>query len=221
MHNILAGGARLCQYLGQALVAKGLAVTVINPDPAECDWLAGRVKGTVVCGDATDPEVLDDAGAGRAALLAALTGRDADNLVMCQLARQRFGVARTLALVNDPAKVEVFARLGITETISLTATLAEMIERQVGFEELVGHLPVGDGGLVVFEVELAAGAPAVGADVAALGLPAGCVVGAVIRAGKATVVRGGFRFAAGDRVLLLALPEELGPAIRRITGETA
>lgn len=221
MHNILAGGARLCLRLGQALVAKGLAVTVVNPDPAECDWLAGSLRATVVCGDATDPEILDDAGASRAALLAALTSRDADNLVMCQLAHQRFGVVRTLALVNDPAKVEVFARLGITETISLTATLAEMIERQVGFEELVGHLPVGDGGLVVFEAKLAETAPAVGQDVAALGLPAGCVVGAVMRGNQTTVVRGGFQFQAGDRVLLLALPADLGPAVRRLTGESA
>ncbi|MFO7675700.1 MAG: NAD-binding protein [bacterium] len=220
MQNILAGGAILCRYLGRTLVARGLTVTVINPDRAECDWLAARLKATVVCGDATDPEILEDAGAGRAALLAALTQRDADNLVMCQLARQRFGVARTLALVNDPAKVEVFTRLGITETISLTGTVAAMIERQVGFDEIVSQLAVG-GGVVVSEIRLAASAPAVGREVAALGLPAGCLVGCVVRADRASVVRGGFRFEAGDRVLLLALPEELGPAIRRLTGETA
>jgi trk system potassium uptake protein TrkA len=221
MANILCGSAMLCHYLGRTLVARGLAVTVINPDRAECEWLAGRLKATVVCGDATDPEILDDAGAGRAQLLAALTGHDPDNLVMCQLARQRFGVGRTLALVNDPAKAEVFTRLGITETISLTATAAAMIERQVGFDEILSQLPLAGGGVVVSEVKLEAAAPAVDREVAELGLPAGSLVGCVIRAGVTTVVRGGFRFAAGDRVLLLAVPEDIGPALRRLTGEEA
>jgi trk system potassium uptake protein TrkA len=218
---LLAGGRNLAYHLGRALTARGYRVTAINRDPADCDWLAARLRGTVVRGDAADPAILEDAGAARSHLLVALTGHDPDNLVVCQLARQLFGVPRVVSLVNDPANVELFIRLGVTDVVSFTQALAVMIEQQADFESIVSRLPLGRTDVVLSELSVTASSPCRGRALRDLPLPAGSIVGCVVRAGRSVIARGDFIFETGDRVLLLATPDSLGAASRQITGEDA
>jgi trk system potassium uptake protein TrkA len=220
MRAIVAGGAVLSYHLGKALISKGYSVSVINPGERDCAWLAERLKGVVVRGDASDPAILDDAGAGRVDLLLALTASDADNLVMCQLAQRRFGVPRVIALANDPANAELFPRLGISDVISLTQSISLMVERQVGFDEVLSQLPLAGGQVVATEVRLTASSPCVGLPVHQIDLPSRSLIGSVVRGSKAIIPRGPFRLEVGDRVLLLASPDDLGPALRALTGET-
>ena len=220
MRAIIAGGAVLSYHLGKALISKGYSVSVINPSETDCAWLAERLKGVIVRGDASDPSILDDAGAGQVDLLLALTASDAANLVMCQLARQRFGVPRVIALANDPANAELFPRLGITDVVSLTQSIAVMIERQVGFDEVISQLPLAGGQIVVTEIRLTGSSPCLGRSVHELDLPSQSLIGSVVRGSAAIIPRGAFRLEAGDRVLLLASPDDLGPALRVLTGET-
>jgi trk system potassium uptake protein TrkA len=220
MRAIIAGGAVLSYHLGRALISKGYSVSVINPNENDCSWLAERLKGVVVHGDASDPAILDDAEATGADLLLALTASDADNLVTCQLAQRRFGIARVIALANDPANAALFPRLGIRDVVSLTHSISLMVERQVGFDEVLSQLPLAGGQIVATEVRLAASSPCVGLPVQELNLPAQSLIGSVVRGNAAIIPRGSLRFEAGDRVLLLAAPDDLGPALRALTGET-
>ena len=114
MNIIIAGGRKEIHFLIKNFTSKGHHVTLINNDEEYCKNFARiHEKIDVVLGDASMPNVLEDAGAVYANLVIALTQYDPDNLVICQIAKAMYGVKRTVAVVNDPKNISIFKKLGI------------------------------------------------------------------------------------------------------------
>ena len=91
-------------------------------------------------GDATELFVLERAGIERPPdVVVAVTGDDEDNVVICQLAREHYGVETVIARVNDPRNQPYFDLLGISPTVSATASIMGLIEHEVPEHGLV-HL---------------------------------------------------------------------------------
>lgn len=218
-HILVVGGGRLVYFVCRALIAKGHTVTVINRRQAECVWLARRLRALVVHGDGSRPQTLEEAGAGSADAVLAVTPNDEDNLVICQLAAVRFGVPRTLASVSDPDHEEVFAQLGVT-AVATTRILASLIEQRIGFDQIVNLLPVGEGKANVTEVTLTDQCPVVGQSLSQVPLPADSLVALILRRGEAVVPRGPTVLERGDRLIVITLPANHGQVIRMLTGET-
>ena len=110
---LLVGGRSKAKSLAQSLLKKGYQVTVINKDLPDCEKLAENEKLTVIHGDGTKPYVLEDAGAGDVKIAIALTPRDEDNLVVCELCKKKFRVPKTLSLLSDPQKTDFFYKMGV------------------------------------------------------------------------------------------------------------
>ena len=66
-----------------------------------------------------------------------LTGDDEDNMVICQIAREKCAVPKVIARVNDPRNQEHFDLLGIAPTVSATASVMALVEQEVPEHELV------------------------------------------------------------------------------------
>lgn len=139
MRIILIGGNKTTYFLARTFSSKGYHLAIINKDPAEAKWLSEQVKALVILGDGSDPAILEQAGARRADVVISLTPQDEDNLIACQIARQMYGVPRTMALVNDPDNEAIFAQLGVTTTFSATRMIAALIERQTGLEDVIQY----------------------------------------------------------------------------------
>jgi trk system potassium uptake protein TrkA len=221
MKIIVVGGARVVYFLCRAFLSKGHSVTLINRDREECTALARRLKATVVHGDGSDPDILAEAGADTSDAVLAVTPNDEDNLVICEIAERRFGVPRTLALVNDPDNEEVFRTLGRTTAFSTTHIIANLIEQRAGFEQISNLLPIGEGKITVTEVKLSPGAPVAGKSLQEIGLPEDALIAGVLRDGEAIIPRGPTVLREGDRLVLMALPDQLGAVLKRLVGETA
>jgi len=101
MDIILVGGDKLIYHLAKKLISKGHFLTIINRDRKQAEDLSREINATVVFGDATNQSVLEDAGAYKADNLVALTQKDHNNLFICKMAMDYFGVERTTALVNN------------------------------------------------------------------------------------------------------------------------
>ena len=114
---LLVGGRSKAKSLAQSLLKKGYRVTVINKDLPDCEKLAENEKLIVIHGDGTKPYVLEDAGAGNMEIAIALTPRDEDNLVVCELCKKRFRVPKTLSLLSDPQKVDFFYKMGVDSVV--------------------------------------------------------------------------------------------------------
>ncbi len=216
----MVGGGGAVDHLARRFTEKGHEVVIVNRTSDECGRLARQLPATVVLGDGGDPATLEDAGARSADVLLAITPYDQDNLIISQLASLRFGVPRAVALANDPGNVEVFERLGVT-AFSTTDIVADLIEQQTIVDEITRTLTVAEGLVNVTEVVLDEEAPVLGQRLDALELPKSALITIVVRGGEAIVPGGGDTLHAGDHVVLVTLPEDHGPALKLLTGESA
>ncbi len=218
MNILIVGGGKPLQYLCRRFLSKDCRVTLINRDPEECDRLSRDLQATVVRGDGTDPLLLAEAGVRAADVVLAATPNDPDNLIICQLAARRFSVPHVVAVVNDPENEVVFQHLGVN-AISTTRVIAGLIEQRTVFHEIANLIALGEGRVIITEIHLSPDMPAVNLFVRGLELPPNALLACVVRQGEAVIPRGGTQLMAGDRVLLISLPENHGPALRAITGE--
>ncbi len=128
----IAGGREEADYLIGLLMKDKHKLIVINDDRAYCEHLAAEYdKVSVVYGNPGSEEVLSDAGIKGADVMIALSGKDADNLEVCQLAKQMFSVRKTICMVKNPGNVEIFKELGIDQVISPVHILAQYIPQSL------------------------------------------------------------------------------------------
>jgi trk system potassium uptake protein TrkA len=218
MKVLIVGGGATLYFLCRNFAARGYEVVVINRDRDECVQLARELSAMVVCGDGSDPGILKEAGAMGADAVLAMTPHDHDNLVTCQLASLNFGVPRAVALANDPDNAEVFEKLGVS-AFSTTRIVSSLIEQRASLEQITNLLPVGEGRVNVTEVVLDDESPVVGRQLKDIDLPENALVAVVIRSNKPIVPGGSSDLLAGDRVVLITLPENHGSVLRAFTGE--
>ena len=218
MKILIAGGGKTLYFLCRKFTAKGYEVVIINRDREECVQLARQLSAMVVCGDGSNAKILREAGALGADAVLAITPKDQDNLVICQLAALQYGVPRTVALANDPDNAGVFEKLGVT-AFSTTNIIGSLIEQWVSLEQITNLLPVAEGRVNVTEIVLDAQSPVAGKLLRDIDLPENALVAAVIRADQPIVPRGANQLVAGDRVVLITLPENHGSVLKAFTGE--
>jgi trk system potassium uptake protein TrkA len=215
---LLIGGFHKTKSLAVSLIKKGYRVTAINNDQGDCKVLAETEKLTVFHGDGTKPFILEDASANNADIAIALTDRDDDNLVICELCKKKFNVQKTVALISDPRKTDFFYRMGIDSVVCAITAIAGIIEQQTFLEEMATLVPVGQGRIRIGQVPISQTAPAVDKKLWELSLPKDVIIGCVLRGDKSLVPRGDTRILAGDVLLLISTDEHETASVRELTG---
>jgi trk system potassium uptake protein TrkA len=209
MYVIVVGGGKVGYYLTKALLDAGHEVVLIERNPKRFELLEEAFGEVAVLGDGCDVRTMLSVGVKRADVVAAVTGDDEDNLVICQLARQRFSVPRVIARINNPKNEEIFRLLGIHETVSSTRVLYHLIEEELGAEQLMPLSTLRRGNLTLFEVKISEGSPAAGKAVSALNLPPDTLLVAVLRGEQALVASGSTVLLGGDTVIALSTPDHV------------
>lgn len=218
MNMLIIGGGKIVYFLAKAFSSKGYNVTIINRKKDECTWFARHLKATVVFGNATDPQILNEAQTFSMDAVLAVTTNDEDNLVICQLANLNFGVQKTLALVNDPDNEEVFQRLGVTTAFSTTHIISSLIEQRTGLEEIVGLFSVAEGKVNVTEIILPDNSPVLGKSLMEIELPEDSLIACISRDKNPIIPRGATKLYAQDRLILITMPENHGRVLKLLTG---
>lgn len=218
MRIILIGGGKIVYFLARQFSGEGYHVTIINRDAQDARELAQRTQATVVLGDGSSPERLNEAGAMRADVVLALTEHDQDNLIACQLAKRLYGVRRTLALVNDPENEELFQQLGVGIAFSATRVIASLIEQQTNFDDITRLMPIANGRVNVTDLHLHDSAPSIGKTLQEIPLSEGSLVACIVRGEDVLVPRGGTRLQAEDHLILISHPEHEERDLRVLCG---
>jgi trk system potassium uptake protein TrkA len=204
MYVLVAGGGKVGANVTRTLIAWGHEVTLIEQRRDRFERLEAEFEHRVQVGDATEMFVLERAGIRRPPdLLVAVTGDDEDNLVICQMARDHFGVQKVIARVNDPRNQEHFDLLGIAPTVSATANVLAMIEHEVPEHELIHLLELKRESLEIVEVQIDKDSPSVGKRIDKLTLPEGSRLISVMRDGRAWIADEATELQAGDQVLAI------------------
>lgn len=131
MYILVIGCSAIGYHLTKALLASGHEVMVVEKNQVRCDMLTEELGSVALQGDGADESTLKEAGATRADLLIAATGRDETNLVACQLARHVFQTSRTMALIKDPKNEPIFQILGVDVVINSTHLILENLEERI------------------------------------------------------------------------------------------
>jgi trk system potassium uptake protein TrkA len=221
MKVILVGSGHILYYLARQFMRKEFDVQIITPSQPEARELSQRLNRPVLAGDATDALILEDAGAFRADVVLALSPNDEDNLAVCQIARHKYKVPRTIALVIDPENEEVFHQLEVSVAISATRILSIILEEQAGFEAIGKLIPVAEGQVAVAELALREDSPAAGLLIEMLTLPGEALIGGIIREGKVLIPKGGTQLLAADRLILIATETSMDEAMRVLVGNNS
>jgi trk system potassium uptake protein TrkA len=207
MYVLIVGGGKVGLNLTRELVAKGHEVTLIEGERSLYLRIEQELEHAVQYGDGTELWVLERAGIQRADLVVAVTGDDEDNILICQVAKEKYLCDRIIARCNNPRNLQHFKLLGIVPAVSATDLILNLIEHEVPGHGLVHLLDLPDEQLEIIEVEVVAGAPAEGRKVADLGLPDGSLVISVLpRGGGGFVPKADTVINVGDEVLIVLDP---------------
>lgn len=204
MRIVVCGAGTTGRHVAEVL-ADVHHVTLIDVDPARIG--EGQAGLAYVLGDASDPEVLVDAGGSGADALIAVTRDDPVNLVAATIARQRLGVRWVVARMNDPRHAWLFApAAGVDVVVSTAELVARLVQEEVTAGDLVTLLRLRGAGVAVTETTLPPGASVAGTAVGELELPAGTALTAVVRDGHVLLPGRAGRLTAGDVVIALCEP---------------
>ena len=215
---LLIGGRSKAKSLADSLVSQGYKVTAINDSLEECEKLAEVKNLNVYHGDGTKPYVLDEAGAADCQIAIALTSKDENNLVACQMCKRNFGVPKTVSLVSDPQKTEFFHQMGVDSVVCAISTVTSIIQQQAFIDDMVNIIPVGFGKVQIVEVQIPSTSPISGKKLWEIDLPKEVVVGCILRRDQAIIPRGDTRINAGDTLVIIAGNGQELAAIQVLTG---
>jgi trk system potassium uptake protein TrkA len=219
MYIIIVGAGKVGYFLAEHLYKDKHSVAIIEKDKGICEDIAKKLDVLVVNGDGCDPLYLEQAGIGRAQVLAAVTGEDEDNFVICQLAKEKFGIGRTIARVNDFKNTKAFSELGIDVPIDATAIIAKIIEEEVSFSDFVNLLSFKRGKLALVRVDLPDNSPVINKKLQELHLPASSVLVSILRGGEVIVPKGDTVLLARDDIIALTLIENEQQLIHYLVGK--
>jgi trk system potassium uptake protein TrkA len=205
MYILIVGAGKVGYFLAKRLVAGKHTVGLIEKDKGICEEVAKEIEALVINGDGCDPRILEEAGIECADVVAAVTGEDEDNLIICQLAKERFSVRRTVARVNNPDNEFTFSELGIDVPVDSTKIIAKIIEEEASFSDFVNLMSFKRGKLAIVRVDLPEDSPAINKQVKDIELPADSVLVSIVRGEEVIVPKGNTVLRPGDDVIALTL----------------
>lgn len=201
MYNIVVGGGKVGYYLTKQLLEEGHEVLLIERNPEKANSVADTFGAVVLTGDGAEAVTLAAAGAARADVVIAVTGEDEDNLVVCQTARQKFHVGKTIARVNNPKNEQLFRMLGVDVTVSQTNHILHLIEQSIPDRPFLHLLSLRHADLAMVEARITDESVVAHKAIGEIDLPVDCVIAAISRGNHVTVPSPATELLPGDDVI--------------------
>ena len=207
MYIIIGGGGDVGYYLTKNLLNQGHEVLLLEKSAIRAQTLGEELGQSIFRGDACEARTMEEAGVRRADVVIAVTGEDEDNLVICQMAKERFHVGRTIARLNNPKHEELFQKLGINVTISPTKAILSLIESELPGPHFVLLMTLKKAGLEIVELSVPPLSPVVGKMLSQINLPRKSNLATIIRDGEPIFPTGETVLQANDEVYALVSRE--------------
>jgi len=209
MYILIGGGGQVGLYLTKGLIEQGHEVLLLEKEGRRVKQLQEELGTSVVQGDACEARTLENVGCERA------------NLVICQLAKARFKVPRTIARVNNPRYDDLFVQLGIDVTVSPTRTILHMIEAEIPHRAVVPLMTLTRAGLQFVEVTVPDDSPNAYKALRSLDLPPTVNLALIVRGDENITPTGETEIVPDDRVFALVTDEGEAALRAALLPETA
>lgn len=201
MYIIVVGAGKVGFYLAKTLLQEDHEVLLIERDASVVEFHAERLGSAVIRGDGAEASTLASSGAARADVVIAVTGDDEDNLVICQVAKNKFQVGRTIARVNNPKNEHLFKLLGVDVTVSQTNYILNLIGQAIPQRSLVHLMNLRHAGLAIVEISVTERSPIANRSMGEVNLPMSCAIAAIARGQDVIVPDSDTVIEPGDEII--------------------
>ena len=154
MNVLLISESKNAGFIIKSLAEKGHQMTLVSKDMSLCQSLSDVFGIQSICGDAEQVCTLEQADIIKKDLLVAMHDSDAENLVVCELAKSVYHVNMTIASVSNPSNIPFFLQNGVDRCLSEADFLRELIANENIGSSISHFLPPADREIVVKEVVL-------------------------------------------------------------------
>lgn len=220
MYILIIGAGKVGYFLAKRLCQAKHTVSIIDKDKIICEEVAKELEALVITGDGCDPGILEEAGIRRSEVVAAVTGEDEDNLIICQLAKEKFNIRRTIARVNNPDNEFIFSELGVDVPVDSTRIISKIIEEEVSFSDFVNLMSFMRGKLAIVRVDLPKDSPVINKELKDVQLPPDAVLVSIVRKGDEVIVpKGNTVLLPGDDIIALVTIEQRSQLLSLLLGK--
>jgi len=217
MYLIVVGAGKVGVNLTRELLKQGHEVTLIESRRDRFRLVEQELEHNIQYGDASELWVLDRAGISRAEMVIAVTGDDEDNILICQVAKEKYNVDRIIARVNNPRNRAHFDLLGIKPVVSATDLILKLLEHEVPHHNLVHLLDLEAEKIEIIEVRLRENSPIAGKKVGEIETPDRTLLISILREGIGFVPTAESELKVGDQILAVLDPVQ-EEELKRVLG---
>lgn len=203
---LILGGGQIALHLAAALEKESddMRITIIEKDEARAEALAESLKRTIVIhGDFLDTAILEEAGIEAADTVVALTSDDENN-ILSSLTAKKYGAAQTLTMIEKTLYAQLVTNLGVDVVIDPKDIIVSTILQHVRRGKIYAAYSLRSGLCEVLEADVFESFEYAGAALRDVRLPAGVIIGAVVRKGESVQMTGDTVIEVNDRLILFA-----------------
>jgi trk system potassium uptake protein TrkA len=220
MYIVIAGGGRLGTLLAKKLREDKHQLCIIEKSLGVCERLAEELKNVLIInGDASDPDTLKEAKVDKADVVVGATPFDEDNIIICDIAKELFGVRRTVARVNDPKHISLYKYMGIDVPVDSTSIIAKIVEEEASFSDVMSLLSVKKGRLSIVRVDIPKQSPIINKKLKDIKLPSNSVLVSIIRGPEIIIPSGSTQILADDEIIAATLIDTEKELINALIGK--
>ena len=216
MKAIVVGGGKVGYYLSRTLLEHGHHPVLIEKQKEKCRRISDDLDIPVINGDGSSLEALTLAGAEDADALIGVTGTDEDNLVVCEIAKHVFKIPKTIARVNNPKNTNIMKMLGVDITVSSTASLAYLLEREIETAALQNIMNLNGGNTSLVEMNLPQNYVLDGNRVMDLPIPKESIIVSITRNGEMIIPKGDTLLLSGDKLLVICNDDKMHTMVQAL-----
>ena len=209
MKVCIAGGGRVGRYLAQSLLANHHSIIIIEPIESQCRMLADTLDTPVICGSSISVDTQRTADVASCDAFVAVTGSDEDNLIACQIAKQEFGVDRTVARASNPKNRTLLHTLGVDTVVCGTDNLSHILEREIETDTIRQLLSLGGGTASLNEILLPEDFQFAGKEIKEIPIPGDAILVSITRDTEFIIPHGNTVLLPWDRILVLTQDDTL------------
>lgn len=212
---MVIGGGRMGLRIAQLLEAEHFQAKVVEQRQDRCEELSQLLADTLILhGDGTDVRTLAEEGIAEMDAVVTVTDDEATNILAALLAKEQ-GAKKVMALIKRPHLLHLLPHLGIDAAISPRTLTANVILKYVRRGRVLSIFEIPESDAKTLEMVVASGSPVAGKALREANLPAGAILGALVRGEEISIPRGDTVLRPEDRVVLVALPAAI-PALERM-----
>lgn len=208
MKIVIANGSKQAAFIITMFKNKENQLIVINSSRSFANELAHKEHISVLVGSPWRNFVLEEAGVHDADVFISLSDKDTDNYASCILAKKIFNVKKCICVVNNPANVELYKKLGIDSVISSTYLLAQSIRSESSMESLIKTLTLENDKIVVSEIPVLSKYRLANKRIMDIDFPKYASIAAIYRNFTVLIPNGQVEIKPKDSLLIVCAPED-------------